>query len=145
MTQSSWCCSLGLLLGRWCIAAIFLIAGIVKFMSYDATAAFMAVKGLPSVPYLLYAAAILEILCGLALIFGFWTRLAAVILLLYLIPVTYIFHDFWNVPSPELRYLQLWMFLKNLAIFGGLLYVISVGAGSWSCGCCCKKSSPTKS
>lgn len=139
MTQSSWYCSLGLLLGRLCIAAIFLLAGIGKFMDYHTTAAMMATKGFPLVPYFLYGAAILEILCALSLIFGCYIRLGALILILFLIPTTFIFHDFWNVAAPELRFLQMVMFMKNIAILGGLLYVLSVGGGFLSFGCCgCK-------
>lgn len=128
----NWFCSILLFLGRLCISAIFLISGISKFVEYNATAQMMAAKGLSYVPVLLIIAALIEIICSLSLIFGYKTRLGSLILLLYLIPVTYVFHNFWALEGAD-RQLQMIMFLKNLAIFGGLLEVLAIGAGG--CGC----------
>ena len=124
--------SLLMLFGRWCIAAIFIFGGLGKFINYDATAAYMAAKGLAPIPILLVISALVEIIGGCSLILGYKTRWGALLLLLFLIPTTLIFHDFWNVTG-EGRTLQLIEFLKNLAIFGGLLYVLVKGAGSIAC------------
>lgn len=130
-------CSLSMLLARICIAAIFILAGISKFFSWDATAAYMASKNIPMVPYFLVLAALLEIIAGICLVVGYHTRIAAAALMLYLIPTTGIFHDFWNVTDPAARELQMEMFLKNLAIFGGLWYILCCGSGKYSCDSSC--------
>lgn len=78
--------------------------------------------------FFLITAAILEILGGLSLFFGYKTRLWAVILMVYLIPVTLIFHDFWNAAEAQ-KYMQIIEFLKNLTIIGGLWDVIGAGPG----------------
>lgn len=134
-------CSTLMFVARLCIAAIFILAGVSKFMNFDDTAAYMASKGLPMIPLFLFGAAIVEVLGGLSLVFGYKTRLGAAVLLLFLIPTTLIFHDFWNVAGAD-RAIQQINFLKNLAIFGGLLYVISAGPGGCACdsGCCTRKS-----
>ena len=129
--------ALGMLLGRLALAAIFLYGGITKFFTADTTASFMAAEGMTNTTFFLYAAAILEILGATLLIFGWKTRWAALALLLFLIPVTYMFHDFWKIEDPVDRYLQTVNFLKNLGIAGGLLYLLSVGAGKWSVDRCC--------
>lgn len=136
MQSLSHCSSFGLLLGRLCLSAIFIISGIGKFIDFDSNAQYMASKGLTMVPFFLVVAAIIEILGGLAILLGFKARIGAGILALYLIPVTFLFHDFWNVSGAE-HLLQLIMFLKNLAIFGGLLYVVCSGAGRYSFDACC--------
>lgn len=118
-------------IARLCIAAIFLSAGFNKLMNFEQTAEFMTAKGFTAVPLFLFGAALIEIIGGLSLVFGFKTRWGALILLAFLAPTTLIFHDFWNLEGAE-RALQQIMFLKNLAIFGGLLYVLSVGAGIWA-------------
>ncbi|HRD55024.1 MAG TPA: DoxX family protein [Parachlamydiaceae bacterium] len=123
------CCSILLFLGRLAISAIFLLAGIGKFLDYEGTSQYMLSKGLPFVPVFLVIAALVEILAALALIVGFKTRWAAFLLFLFLIPTTYIFHDFWNLGEPESA-LQFIMFMKNLAIGGGLLYIMGAGPGS---------------
>jgi putative oxidoreductase len=119
------------LIARLCLAAVFLVAGISKLVYFDQTAQAMASKGLPSVPLLLICAAVVEIVGGLFLIFGYKARFGALILLLYLIPTTAIFHDFWNSGAAD-QVAQQTNFLKNLAIFGGLLYVLCDGAGGFS-------------
>ncbi|MDP1835472.1 MAG: DoxX family protein [Chlamydiales bacterium] len=124
--------SLGMLLGRWFISAIFLFAASQKLLNWDATSAYMASKGFTMVPLFLAGAMVLEFIGGLALFLGVKTRLAALVLAIFLIPTTVIFHDFWTLPAGEAQALQLTMFLKNCAIFGGLLYILTIGAGNIS-------------
>lgn len=126
-----------MLLGRICLSAIFISAGIGKFMSYEETAAYMASAGMTQIPMFLYAAAIVEILGGLAILLGWKARWGALLLLLFLIPVSLLFHNFWAL-APELAKLQMILFMKNVAIAGGLLYVAATGAGCFSIDHCCK-------
>jgi len=109
-------------------------------MDYEGAAAYMAAKQLPMIPLLLYASALVEIVGGLSLLLGYKTRWGAILLALYLIPVTYLFHDFWNVAEAEAMKEQMIHFFSNLAIFGGLLYVICCGAGGCSCDSKCRAS-----
>ncbi len=130
-------CTFLMFLGRLCIGAIFLFAGISKVLMYDYYSKYMAsnenaVNLLSGhneyIPFFLVLAAIIEIVCAISLILGWKVRWSATILFFFLIPVTFFFHDFWNLSGPA-RDLQLWMFLKNIAIEGGLLYIIGAGAG----------------
>lgn len=130
-TTGAGVCSFLLLLGRICLSILFLLSGIGKFMDPEATSLYMASKGMPMIPFFLYSAALLEVLGGAFLLFGLKTRLSAGVLALFLIPVTLIFHDFWDSPSTEVAE-QMANFLKNLAIIGGLLYTVGCGAGKYS-------------
>ena len=120
--------SLFMFIARLCLAAIFLWAGVGKWIYYDQTVQYMASKGLTMIPLLLTIASIVEVLGALSLIFGYKTRLGALILALFLILTTAIFHDFWNAAGAD-QTAQMINFYKNLAIFGGLIYVICNGAG----------------
>ena len=55
----------------------------------------------------------------------------AMLLLLYWVPVTFLVHDFWNSPKEELR-LESILFMKNMAIIGGLLMIVGKGSGRYS-------------
>lgn len=68
-----------------------------------------------------------ELLGGLMVFLGVWPRLGAVLLLLFLVPVTVVFHHFWEIPEGPERLLQMTMFMKNLSIAGGLLLVLAYG------------------
>lgn len=130
--------SLGMLLGRIAIGTLFILAGLGKFMDVEGTSAYMASKGMTMIPFFLYSAAIIEILAGLALIVGFKTRWAALLLALFIIPTVLIFHDFWNLEGPVARAVELTAFLKDWAIFGGLLYIAAIGGGKYAIDNCCR-------
>jgi putative oxidoreductase len=121
--------------GRGLLALIFLLAGYLKIVGWDSTVAMLAAHKLPAPAFLLAAALITELLCGAAVFFGFRTRLAALLLFLYTLAVNYVLHDFWSYsdPSQIQRYaLELQLFVKNMAIAGGLLLLVGHGAGDWS-------------
>jgi len=124
-------CSFGLLLGRILLSFIFILSGIFKFVNYDSTVQMMAAKGMTLVPFFLVTAALLEIVGGIFILIGFYTRIGALLLLIFILPTTLIFHDFWNVQGSEME-MQMSNFLKNVAIMGGLLYVACTGAGKLS-------------
>src|ERR1700733_13252385 len=111
------------LIGRGCIAAIFVLSGISKISQWDQTLAFMSQQGMQAVELFLFLAASIEIFAGLALFVGFKLRYSACLLALYLIPVTYVFHGFWMISDPALRLSEYFNFMKNLAIFGGLICI----------------------
>jgi putative oxidoreductase len=115
------------LVGRILLAAIFVLSGIMKLADFEGSLGHMMAQGIPYASALLVIAAIVEIAGGLSIITGFLTRLGAFALFLYLIPVTLLFHDFWNLAGQE-RIAQSAQFMKNLAIMGGLLVLMAHGA-----------------
>lgn len=123
--------SCGLLAGRLCIAAIYLISGTEKVSAYSALAENLARKGLPAPDLLAVCAIVAELGGALLVAFGFRPRFGALVLLIFTAAATVMFHDFWNV-SGAAREDQLLHFLKNLAIFGGLLVLAISGGGDVS-------------
>ena len=121
----------GPLAGRILLALIFVTSGYGKLMAFDATAGYIASKGLP-LPQLAAAGAIaVELVGGILLVIGWQARWAATAIFLFLIPTTLIFHPFWaaEVARKGMEQIQ---FMKNLSIMGGLLYVMAYGAGPFS-------------
>jgi putative oxidoreductase len=117
----------GALLGRLMLAYIFVQSGIEKISGPADTMQYMASGGLPHllVPELFVLSIIVELLGGLMLIFGWYAELAAMIIFLWMIPVTIIFH----VSTGDTVHWE-----KNLAIMGGLLMVAVLGPGGFSLG-----------
>ncbi len=120
--KSDWHDTLALL-GRILIAAIFLMSGISKIMAPGQTRGYMAQMGMPLTGFFLVAAIIFEIGGGLSLLFGAYTFWGTLALVIFMIPTTLIFHT--NFADPN----QVIHFMKNLAITGGLLYVMEAGPG----------------
>ncbi len=119
------------LAGRILLSVIFLISGVFKVASYSQIVGYAAAKGLPLAGVAIACAIVVELGCGLAILAGFQTRIAAWILILYLIPVTFFFHNFWAVQGME-QQTQMINFLKNAAIMGGLVILAANGAGPYS-------------
>jgi len=111
--------------GRIMLALIFIIAGFGKLgAGYEGTQAYMAAMGVPA--SLLPAVILLEIGGGLALIIGWQTRWVAVALAGFTLIAAAIFHHEFA------DQIQMIMFLKNIAISGGLLVLASQGAAGLS-------------
>lgn len=122
------------LIGRVLLALIFIIAGFHKITGFAGTAEMMAGRGLPLPQVLLAATILIELGGGLMILLGWHARWAALAIFLFLIPTTLIFHAYWSVdPSQPLMVKnQMNQFMKNLAIMGGMLYVVAYGSGPFS-------------
>ena len=132
-----------------------LLSFIFLYEAYDSIFFFKATKlkmlqyGLHWQPdLLLYSAIVLLTMGGLMVLTGYRSSFGAVLLLMYWIPVTFIVHDYWKLPfdcmleynCPDIqlqgveiyRRLQATLFVKNLAITGGLLMIWVNGSGRLS-------------
>jgi len=120
-----------LLIARLTMVALFLPAGISKIGNFAGTAGYIGSVGLP-LPELGAAIAIaLEILAPLALLAGFGTRTAAVVLAAFTLAATVFFHNWWAMPADK-QFVQQLMFFKNIGVVGGLLALAAAGAGRLS-------------
>lgn len=119
------------LLGRILVAAIFLWSGIGKIGGFAGTAGYMTAKGLPLAEVLLVITIVVEIGAALMLVFGWRARLGALALLLWMVPVTIVFHAFWAVPTEQVQ-MQMIQFFKNLGLMGAMLLIIGFGSGPYS-------------
>lgn len=128
--------NLGALVGRILLVLIFVISGFGKIKGFAGAAGYMQGAGIPA--GLVTPALILTILVefggGLLIVVGFRTRLAAVVLFLWLIPVTYIFHfiPYHKATPPDQVMTNMIMIMKNISMMGGLLFLASMGPGAYS-------------
>ncbi|GMR04103.1 MAG: DoxX family protein [Gammaproteobacteria bacterium] len=123
----------GPLLGRLLLANIFIVYGLKKIMGFAGTAGYMASKGLPLPEVLLVLTILIELGGGLMILLGWQARWAALAIFLWLIPVTLIFHAYWDL-EPAQMVEQQRHFMKNLAIMGGMIYIVAFGPGAFSLG-----------
>lgn len=121
------------LIGRILLSCIFLVSAYAKIAEWEGSVQMLQAKGLPAAPILLFLAVAIEGLGGLAVLTGLFARAGAWALFLYLIPVTMIFHSFWDVGPAQMN-MQLVSFLKNLSVMGGLALLATYGPGRLSIG-----------
>ncbi|AVY92923.1 DoxX family protein [Microvirgula curvata] len=109
-------------IARILMAVIFIISGFGKITGFAGTTAWMASMGLPFPAVLLVLATVVELGGGIALALGFQVRYSAALLALFTLAITPVFHAFWAA-APEAAEIQQLMFLKNLAMAGGLIHM----------------------
>jgi putative oxidoreductase len=120
------------LIGRILFASIFLSSAISKIFRFKLTVFYMVGAGVASfTEFLLVLAIILELVGGLLVLLGWYTRLGGILLALFIVGVTFSIHHFWTYTSAQEQN-QLVNFLKNIALFGGCLYLIAFGGGQYS-------------
>jgi putative oxidoreductase len=119
------------LIGRILISAVFILASIGKIAAFSMEEGFVASKHLPLPAVALGIAMIIELVGGLAILVGLYTRFTAWIVFVYMIPTTFLFHNFWTMQGAAYQDNML-HFEKNLAIMGGLLILAAFGAGGLS-------------
>jgi len=119
-----------LLIGRVLIGWIFVRSGYGKLFDIPAYANTFPGRGLPT--FLAYIAVPAEFFGGLALIFGFATRYAAVVMAIFVLVATFSSHRYWDFTEAAARRAQDSNFYKNMAILGGIFFLFACGAGRFS-------------
>jgi len=114
----------GIWVARLLIAVVFVLNG---FGIIDQTipAKELMERGAPAtlVPLMMWTGRVLELVAGFALALGIFPRLAALALLAFLVPATFVSHSFWLAAGTHAFQGQLINFSKNLAIWGGLAFI----------------------
>ena len=120
-----------LLAGRLALGAIFVESGFGKLMNIAAFTASLANRGVPGSSVLGVIGPLIEFFGGLMIVFGFGTRYAALLLILFTLVATGIAHRFWDLAEAAQRAQEV-HFFKNVAIIGGFLLLFVTGAGRFS-------------
>ena len=114
------------LAARVCLCLIFLKAGISHLLAFNSTVEMMTNKGLPISNVLLLFTVVFQLWGGVSLLLGYKVKIGSVLLIVFLIPATVIFHNPIADPS------EINNFLKNIGLIGGLLMFIYSGSGALS-------------
>src|ERR1700722_8412482 len=116
-----------LLLGRILFASIFVMAAPGHFGKH--TVEMAAQHGVPAAGILDPLSVIIALLGGLSVLLVFHARAGAWLLVLFLVPVTLTMHNFWAMSDPAAAQMQQIMFMKNIALLGGALFIAYFGSG----------------
>jgi putative oxidoreductase len=114
------------LIARILMSIIFLWSGTSKILAPVATQDYMAAAGMKFTDLFLVLAIAIELLGGLSLLLGYKTRWGSLVLIVFVVAATAIFHT--NL-TDRMQQIQL---LKNLFMVGGLLMVFHFGSGAFS-------------
>jgi putative oxidoreductase len=118
------------LLGRIAFAAVFVVFAPLEFTPPGV--AWAAQQGVPLPGMLVPLAGLLGLAGGLSVIFGYRAKAGAWLLILFLVPVTLLMHNFWAIRDPMTAQMQEGFFLANWSRIGACLLIAYFGAGPMS-------------
>jgi len=118
------------LLGRIFYSLIFLLSSFNHFSS--STIGYAESKGVPMASILVPVAGIMILIGSVSIILGYKAKWGAWLIVAFLIPVTFMMHNFWAITDPMMRQTQHIMFMKNVSMLGAAFIIAYLGAGPLS-------------
>lgn len=119
-------------LGRILLGLFFVVSALLKIKSgadagsLNALAGYIGSRNLPSPQIIAYFVVAFELVCGLALVIGYFTTPVSLLLALFCLATAVLFHNFWAVPAEQMQG-QINNFLKNIALTGAFLVLAGEG------------------
>lgn len=120
-----------LLLARVMISVLFVLYGWNKLMGFQGTVGYMTSLGTPLPTLAAAIAVVAELIFGIAIVLGFYTRPLALILAVYTVGTAVIGHAFWGMEGSAAAAAAIG-FYKNISIAGGFLFLAVAGPGAFS-------------
>lgn len=118
------------LVGRILYALIFVMAGPGHFTAN--TIAFAASKGVPLASIAVPLSGIIAMAGGLSIAAGYKAKWGGWLIVLFLVPVTVMIHNFWAMTDPNMAQVNQIMFMKNASMLGAALLITHFGPGPLS-------------
>jgi len=118
------------LAGRILFSLLFIMAGFGHFSSQEI--AFAAAQGVPLASVAVPLSGVLALVGGLSIALGYKARWGAALIVLFLVPVTFMMHNFWAVKDPLVAQDQMAHFVKNISLLGSALFIFYFGSGPLS-------------
>lgn len=126
VTETSWA-QIAVPAARFFYSLIFILSGFGHFKQQ--TIEYAMAQGVPIPQVLVPLSGLMILFGGLSILLGYRARVGALLIILFLIPVTLMMHNFWDVADPMMRQIQQGMFMKNLSMLGAAIMIYFYGSG----------------
>jgi len=122
------------LASRILFSSIFIVSAIGNLKGLDHASRIAAASGAAFPKLLTLLASLLSLFGGISIALGYRVEVGSILVLLFLIPVTFMTHRFWKYTDPREAGMQQAHFWKNIGLIGGALFILYHGAGPISLG-----------
>ena len=116
--------------GRVLFVLIFVASAVGHFSS--ATISEASAHGVPFATILVPLAGLIALVGGVSIMLGYRARFGALLLVVFLVPVTLVMHRFWGLADVQEAMMQRVNFMKNVSLIGGCLMIMHFGSGPYS-------------
>jgi putative oxidoreductase len=118
--------TIALLIGRIIVGGYFLYGAYNHFTNLKMMAGYAKSKGTPAAEFAIGGTGVLLLLGGASLLLGFHPTIGAILLIVFLLGVSFKMHNFWAIKDPGARMMERVNFTKNMALLGLLLMTLSI-------------------
>lgn len=118
-----------LLIGRILFGGFFVMGGAMHFMKLADMTAYAKAKGAPMPKLSVIASGMVSMLAGLGVVLGVYQSLSLLLIAVFLVVITPIMHAYWKVTDPNMKMMEMQMFLKNMALLGASLALFVFSSG----------------
>ncbi len=115
-----------LLLSRLILGIYFIFNGYNHFKNLKSMVEYAKSKNIPSPTLSIIVTGILLLIGGITILIGNYIEIGILSLTLFFLPVTFMMHNFWAETDSQMKMLQMVNFMKNLALWAALLFLLFV-------------------
>jgi len=125
-TQEAYQMQVPFLIGRIIVGVFYLYSGLDNVINLSAKAGYAASKGVPMPQLAVLFTGLLLLVGGLSILTGFQIRIGVAALVLFLLPVTFMMHNFWAIQDPMMRMAEMHNFQGNILLMGSALMFLAI-------------------
>jgi len=114
------------LLGRIIFGGYFVMNGYNHLTKSGMMAGYAASKNVPSPQAAVLLTGAQLVLGGLSIALGVYTQLGSWLLILFVVPVAFVMHRFWEEKDENAKMMQMILFMRNMALAGALLMISTI-------------------
>jgi uncharacterized membrane protein YphA (DoxX/SURF4 family) len=118
------------LIGRIILGGFFAYSGFNHFVGLSGSSQYARSKGVPAPKLAVLGTGLMLILGGASVILGLWPNIGLWMIIAFLVPTSFIMHDFWAVPEDQ-KQMQMINFTKNMALAGAALMMLVTAPEAW--------------
>ncbi len=115
-----------LLVGRIILGGFFIMSGINHFANFGMMKGYSQSKGVPAAGAAVAGTGLLLLLGGLSLLLGAYPEVGVILLVIFLLGASFTMHNYWTVQDPQAKMGERVNFMKNWALIGALLMILSI-------------------
>ncbi len=118
-----------LLIGRILFGGYFVMGGAMHFMNLASMTEYTRMKGVPAPKMATLVSGMVAMLAGLGIVLGIYQGISLLVVAAFVLVVTPVMHAFWKATDPNMKMMEMQMFLKNMALLGAALALFVFSAG----------------
>lgn len=112
-----------LLIGRIMFALIFIFSGITQLLNIKGTVQLMSTLGIPFPKFSAIFSSLMAIVGGIGIVFHAYSLYGSIIIILFLLPTTFMGHRFWSIKDKKEKTNHMQHFMKNISMIGGAIVI----------------------